>query len=192
MSKRDRKKERKKKHIASADRDVVAAAVEHLVRRLHGSLAGVSSGGIGRGPIGLYCLYWASASVVVLDELGIDAQIQAGTSYWPRLRRDQDDGKPTTPNVFGYEYTPGRESILTAAAGRMPEMHCWAASMDGILYDFTTRFWVENAARVGFTWPGDPPPPYLWEHYNNLPEFVIYRPDLEAIKIAYHMIRETR
>src|SRR4051812_14542095 len=96
--------------------------------------------------IGAYCLWGGDYTCLVLNANGIEAQIQAGSAYWPRLTQDQDDGAPTTFPQFGYEFTPGIKNVLAVANGTLPEMHVWAAvASSGTIIDLTTEYWPEQA-----------------------------------------------
>lgn len=136
------------------------------------------------------CLYWAYYTVEVLKAVGIRAVIQAGSASWPRLRSDQDDG--VAPTHHSYVWEP--DSTVTKArlaAGAMPELHVWAAiPARGELIDMTTKYWPEQCRLIqGLDWPGDTPPAYFWGTADELPDRVLYAPDLKAIAVALHLLQ---
>ena len=139
---------------------------------------------------GQACLYWACYTVQVLKALGVRAIIQAGSASWPRLRPDQDDG--VSPTHHSYVWEP--DSAVTKArlaAGAMPELHVWAAIPDrGEIIDMTTRYWPHQCwLSQQRDWPGDKPPTYFWGTANELPEGVLYAPDITAIALAQHLLK---
>jgi hypothetical protein len=136
------------------------------------------------------CLYWAHYTVAVLKALGIRAVIQAGSASWPRLRPDQDDGR--SPTHHSYVWEP--DSVATKArlvACDLPEIHVWAAIPErGELIDMTTKYWPEQCQLIqGLGWPGDKPPTYFWGTADELPDGVIYRPDMKAIALALRLLK---
>ncbi len=141
-----------------------------------------------RGPIGAYCLWWAYFTCLVLRRHGIRAQLQAGSAYWPRITREQDDG--VSPDRFGYEYMPGRQAF----GDTLPEIHVWAAVMETQTFiDVTTPFWPEQASiTCQMDWPGIRPPDYLWCQSQKFPDRVIYHANMEAIHLCYKFIKDTR
>lgn len=143
-----------------------------------------------KGPRTAYCLLWAHYTCLVVKQEGFTTvQLQAGTCYWPRLARHQDDGR--SPNLYGYEYVPGPDNYLSIARGRMPEIHVWAGIAETeTIIDLTPSFFPERAMSLaGLSWPGIRPPRFLWTHVKNLPEDVIYKPDVEAIGICYSILQ---
>ncbi|MCI0640721.1 MAG: hypothetical protein L0Y72_24350 [Gemmataceae bacterium] len=134
------------------------------------------------------CLYWAHYTVEVLTALGVSAIIQAGSASWPRLRPDQDDG--TSPTHHSYVWEPDSEvTKARLAAGDLPEIHVWAAIPErGELIDMTTRYWPEQCRLIqGLDWPGEKPPTYFWGTADEVPERVLYKPDMKAIALALHL-----
>jgi hypothetical protein len=135
------------------------------------------------------CLYWAHYTVEVLTALGIRAIIQAGSASWPRVRPDRDDG--VSPTHHSYVWEP--DSAVTkarVAAGEMPELHVWAAiPARGEIIDMTTRYWPKQCRLIqGLDWPGDQPPSYFWGAAGELPEGVLYAPDMQAIALAFRLL----
>lgn len=159
---------------------------EHLARLIDNTFYAHYDGGRS----GQACLYWAHYTVEVLKALGIRAIIQAGSASWPRLRPDQDDG--VSPTHHSYVWEP--DSLVTKArlaAGDMPELHVWAAVPErGEIIDMTTRYWPEQCLLIqGLNWPGDKPPTYFWGTADELPDGVLYAPDMKAIALALHLLK---
>ena len=71
------------------------------------------------------CLFYAHQAASVLWKHRYRVVIQAGSLQWPRVRREEDDGRMNTH--FAYMWTPGAyDSALSVAMGNLPEMHVWA------------------------------------------------------------------
>lgn len=135
------------------------------------------------------CLYWAEATVVVLQHHMPSERIvlQAGTSLWPCADAASDDG--IRPSHFGYVYEATDEQARRfAAAGLMPEMHAWAGVMSTQeIVDITTGFLITQARlRVGIEWAGPVPPSFLWSH--EPPAGVSYEPNEAATRLAARML----
>ena len=126
------------------------------------------------------CLYYAHHTACVLRRHGVPAVIQAGSLQWPRVRRDEDDGKIDTH--FAYMWSPGApDSALPTAMGGLPEMHVWVGILDTQeIVDFTTRHFVAAALERRMIWTARRPPPYLWCPANSLPDWVVYTPNRDA------------
>jgi hypothetical protein len=60
------------------------------------------------------------------------------------------------------------------------------------LLDFATKFLPEQAAKEGLAWRTSQPPDFLWCSPSELPEGVIYEPDLDAIGFILDRIRKTK
>jgi hypothetical protein len=138
---------------------------------------------------GQACLYWAHYTVEVLKALGIRAVIQAGSASWPRLRPDQDNGVAPTHHSYVWEPDSATTKARLAAVG-MPELHVWAAiPARGEIIDMTTRFWPEQCRLIQrLDWPGDKPPTYFWGTADEVPDGVVYTPDMTAIALALHLL----
>jgi hypothetical protein len=137
------------------------------------------------------CLYWAYYTVEVIETFGIRAIIQAGSASWPRVRPDQDDGVSSTHHSYVWE----PDSPITkarVAAHELPELHCWAALPNrGEIIDMTTGYWPEQCQRIlGLDWPGDKPPAYFWGTAAELPQSVMYAPDMQAIRLVLGLIKK--
>lgn len=134
------------------------------------------------------CLYWALLSCAVLSRHGQRAILQAGSSCWPRLRPEQDDGLATTATHFSYVWTPTAEDSIRAwnEDGYLPEMHVWCGLPDTQeIVDVTTCYLKQQCANLlGSDWPGDEPPDFLWSRVDQLPDRVLYRPNREATILA--------
>jgi hypothetical protein len=131
--------------------------------------------------VGGRCLYWSLALMGVLLERGYRALIQAGSLSWPIVLPGHDDGK--SPTQFSYEWSPWREESQAALKlGLLPEIHVWVGLPDrNELLDFSTKYLPEQAAKEGLVWRTPQPPDFLWCGPSELPEGVIYKPDLAAI-----------
>jgi hypothetical protein len=137
------------------------------------------------------CLYWSLTLIGVLVQNGYRALIQAGNMSWPIVPPGQDDGK--APTHFSYEWSPWREESQAALKlGLLPEIHVWVGLPDqNELLDFATQFLPEQAAKKGLAWRTAPPPDFLWCRPSDLPEGVLYEPDLNAIRFILDRIRRT-
>jgi hypothetical protein len=60
------------------------------------------------------------------------------------------------------------------------------------LLDFSTKFLPEQAAKEGLVWRTPRPPDFLWCGSAELPEGVIYKPDLAAIAFILDRIKRGR
>lgn len=165
--------------MTTVDREAVRRDVEARVKLLMPKDLVGSSGG---------CFFYAVATVEAIRAAGPRAILQAGSCLWPRIRKDQDDGKCNTH--FGYQWSPkDLASLLAIAQGALPEMHLWAAIPDQHeVVDFTTSQWPAQAMKLcGYDWPGDRPPEYLWAQVNRLHSGVTYDADFNAIRLAVRM-----
>jgi hypothetical protein len=126
------------------------------------------------------CLYYAHHTAAVLWRHGLSSVIQAGSLQWPRVRREEDDGRIDTH--FAYMWTPGAaDSALSVALGNLPEMHVWVGIVDRQeIVDFTTRHLRAAAEARGMEWSAPDPPRYLWCPAAEPPDWVVYRPDRDA------------
>jgi hypothetical protein len=137
------------------------------------------------------CFYWSLTLMGVLLQHGYRALIQAGSMSWPIVPPGQDDGH--SPTHFSYEWSPWREESQAALSlGLLPEIHVWAGLPDqNELLDFATKSLPEQAAKEGLIWRTPPPPDFLWCGPAELPEGVIYKPDLDAIGFILDRVRKT-
>jgi hypothetical protein len=131
------------------------------------------------------CLLWAVTTCGVLQKHGVRTVVQSGTMMWPRIRPEEDDGVCNTH----FSYVWQADSPMTQQrvyAGLLPEMHIWTAiPEEPAIVDLTTQFHkLQCSRRAGLPWTAPDPPPYLWVGPDTLPENVIYRPDMGAIKLA--------
>src|ERR1035438_3838524 len=137
------------------------------------------------------CFYWSLTLMGVLVQKGYRALIQAGSLSWPIVAPGQDDGR--SPTHFSYEWSPWRpESQAALKLGLLPEIHVWVGLPDqNELLDFATQFLPEQAAKKGLAWRTAPPPDFLWCRPSDLPEGVLYEPDLNAIRFILDRMRRT-
>ena len=53
----------------------------------------------------------------------------------------------------------------------------------------TTQYWSEQCRLIqGLDWPGDKPPTYFWGTAGELPDGVLYAPDMKAIALALRLL----
>lgn len=136
------------------------------------------------------CLYWSYIVCSCLRLAGLRAILQAGSFHWPVLPMTE----PERPTHFGYEFDLSQPFSLEAvAAGKLAEVHVWAALPDAPdgpeIVDFSTRslrFLAET--RHGLAWETPEPPRFLWCKGADLPEGVIYAPSLAAIQYVFGFI----
>lgn len=129
------------------------------------------------------CLYAAHFSVSVLRKHGFDAILQAGSLQWPRVAPEDDDG--VSPTHFAYMWDPeGPTSLLAKSRGLMPEIHIWCAipSTREIVDVVTKDLPADCHSKIGYDWPGELPPDYLWSR--EAPANVYYIPNPEATRYA--------
>jgi len=130
------------------------------------------------------CVYWAGYACDVLARQGIRALIQAGSFSWPCRAADwKDDGVSFTHLSYIWDK---QEAAGRLAVGQLPELHAWAAIPETQeIIDFTTCYVPEQCERIlKIKWQAPKPPPYLWCAEAGIPDGVIYRPDLDAIRFA--------
>jgi hypothetical protein len=137
-----------------------------------------------KGPIEKYCLFWAFFTVKAIKNNGGNAQIQAGTAYWPILAHD--DG--VSANQYGFKFEWNDYALAQVACNQFPEMHVWAAILGkkAEIVDITAPFFKKRAIEEGFRWDAPDPPDFFWDH--RVPAGVTYLPDVQAIEIALAMI----
>ncbi len=135
-------------------------------------------------PLSATCFYHAVYAIEAIRRRGVRAILQAGTTMWRHLDRSLDDG--VRPTHFGYQWTPGDPSSrVRIAAGLMPEMHVWAATVTPqAIVDFTTGLWPEQAKRLnGIDWTAPRPPAFLW----GPPVDASYLPHVDAVRCVLEM-----
>ena len=137
------------------------------------------------------CLYWAAAAVEVLREMsGRDrVQIQAGTASWRIVPPNLDDG--VSPDRFAYQFNAENAACrMVDGQLHLPEMHCWAADPDtGEIIDMSLGSQPEQCRLLtGLEWR-TPRPAYFWGDADQCQRARhIYRPDHQAIEIAYQAL----
>jgi hypothetical protein len=135
-----------------------------------------------------YCLFWAFFLMRAMHQAGLkEAQIQAGTAYWPTVAPEHDDG--ICDNQYGYRFTWDRLAQSKLIMGEQPEMHVWVAIAKHPveIADLTAPFFKRRAIQEGRKWAHSDPPDFLWTE-PPLPHGVIYQADMQAIEIAYSML----
>jgi hypothetical protein len=112
--------------------------------------------------------------------------------FWPIIPTHLDNG--TSPTHSSYEWSPWRsESRAALRLGLLPEIQIWIGLPDeNELVDFSTKGPPQQAGKDGLVWRTEQPPDFLWCGPSDLPEGVIYRPDMEAITFALNFIRSHR
>ena len=136
-----------------------------------------------------HCIAYSVTGQAVLCEMGIKAQITAGTMMWPRIDMTKDDGVSATH--FSYVFEPqGPVTKARLAADLLPEMHAWITLPDRKeILDLTTRHLKVQCERTaGLPWLGPDPPKFLWCDWSKLPAHVHYEPHPDAIKIIYRKL----
>jgi len=144
-----------------------------------------------KGHMSASCFFFAIHGVQLLKQRGFRALLQAGTCSWPRVRRDQDDGKVMTH--FSYTWSPeDARSRVADQMGFMKEVHIWIGLPEPQqIVDFTSGLFPEQAKKLcGMDWPGDLPPKYLWATYETLPNRVVYQPSMEAIQYVFKLVAQ--
>ncbi len=134
------------------------------------------------------CIFYADAVCRILGSHGIRAVIQAGSLCWPRVDMETDDGEMDTH--FSYLWSDTATNRVKGLSGMMPELHVWAAIPDRQeIIDLTTCHLVAQCkTKANLDWPGRKPPNHLWCTEEELPAHVIYRPDMEAIRLTIYML----
>ena len=135
------------------------------------------------------CLPLAWSVCTVARKLNVRLQMFAGTTYWPRVTPETDDGVES--NVFGYKWEPNSEITLNRIERRLlPEMHVWAGDpFDGLIIDLTTGFWPTQCHDVtGMDWKALDPPDYFWGYPSELPKLASYESNLEAGQVALSIL----
>lgn len=145
-----------------------------------------------RGPLSHYCLFWAQATVQVLLEAGLRAQLQAGSCLW--RSRSEEDETIQPSNAWGYVFHWDTESLQILQQGLLPEIHIWTAIIqDGRneIVDPTTGFFKRRCLDAGHPWTAPDPPLFLWADVKEMASWdgrCSYLPDNQAIAIAYALL----
>ncbi len=168
----------------------IVDTVRRRVYDYHWSL--VAPPGETKGPVEKYCLFWAYFTTKVLNEElpSLQAQIQAGTAYWPIVKEtDPDDG--VSPNQYGFRFQLDGTAIESLSRGLLPEMHVWVAVAKPPIQiiDVTAPFFRRRAIQEGYTVTGEEPPDYFWWEGVDLPWGVTYQADARAIQVCYQFLR---
>lgn len=154
-------------------------------------LAKMDTLGTGRVLMQRACLYYSAFTVLAIANRGARAILQAGSASWRFKAPALDDG--VGPTHYSYEFDPTHPlSAARLAQGGFPEMHCWAAvPATGEIIDLTTRHLpaLLREALPNQTWSAAIPAPYFWGRARALPEGWRYVADLQAISIAFALLR---
>lgn len=130
------------------------------------------------------CLYHTACLLLVGAKHGLRLIPQAGSAAWPRMPLSDDDGEVHTH--FAYEWMGANhpETKGHIAAGRMPEIHVWAADIDSReVIDVTTQYLPEQCRQQGsMAWSAPAPPPYFWGNKESLPDYWLYLARMDAIE----------
>lgn len=138
------------------------------------------------------CLYWAYFGVYELLRCGVRAVLQAGDAAWLRVSKEAyDAGEQHTH--WAYIWSPETPwSQLAMQNGCLPECHVWLGLPDQQqIVDFTTGSWPRLAKEAGVEWSGASPPKFFWGGFQDLPDYTLYRPQVEAIDYVRSMLRES-
>jgi len=77
--------------------------------------------------------------------------------------------------------------------GMLPEIHVWVGLPDSNqLLDFSTKLLPDQAALEGLKWKTAIPPDFLWCGPSQLPDGVIYKPNIDAIGFILNRITKGR
>lgn len=140
------------------------------------------------------CLYWAknTRDALIPRKLFKTVTVVAGSANFLMVPDELDDGVSHTH--YSYEWSGVSEekvkAILLGQDQSLPEMHVWLACFDEpleeevVIIDLTTRFLPELCAKAGMPWLTEPPPSFIWSKIADLPYKWLYRPNLEATKLA--------
>lgn len=143
------------------------------------------------------CLFTAGALIICAARnphfKGRRLILQAGTCSWPRLTPEQDDGLPTTPSHFTYQWEGlTARTMNRLAQGLLPEMHCWVGDpqRQELIDPLSGQFPAQCRALIGRDWPGIQPPDFFWGGPADLPDRVCYEPDGVATQIAAQLLTQ--
>jgi hypothetical protein len=135
------------------------------------------------------CMFWHTAFLLSVPR-GIRCLVQAGTCYWPRLRRDQETNHEGVV-LYGYQWNP-TVAIEHISELVLPEIHVWAAFPDlDIIVDMTAGEFPGHCKNViDLDWPGDRPPKVFWHEKGMVwPDRVVYKADITACQFALHCMK---
>lgn len=133
------------------------------------------------------CVYKAAAMVGAGQYHGMTLLPQAGSAFWRRIPKSEDDG--TQDTHWGFQF----DSETALEKGDLPlEVHVWVACVETQeIIDSSTGDWVRSCKEIGgLDWPADPPPDYIWRRFDNPIEDAMYVPDDEATKCACNAIEQ--
>ena len=146
--------------------------------------AGIGTAGYGG------CFYLAHFGALQIMEHGYTPLIQAGSMSWPIIDPKDDDGVCCTHFSYVWGETVLSPEIHLLVHGVLPEIHIWLAIREtGEIVDFSTNELKSQALlTAGLEWKAKDPPKFVWCIPDHLPEWVVYRPDTDAIKFVLRML----
>lgn len=136
------------------------------------------------------CFLYAGYGFKVLEQLGYEPLIQAGSCSWPIIPKEEDDGACDTHFSFIFKE---EEAIQHITRGRIPEIHVFLyLQKTEELVDFSTHDLPRVCNNIiGKKWsPKCLPPPFLWCHICDMPPGVNYEANLNAtyfVRNALHL-----
>ena len=132
------------------------------------------------------CAYSAVAVITAAREHGVPLRLYAGTAFWKAVSDAQDDG--VSANRFGYQFTL-EEALPIFHQDRLPELHAWAGTEEGVIVDITLPDWPRLAMRTsGMVWSEPKPPDFFWGTAEELPFGAEYRPDPKAALMVFDLL----
>jgi hypothetical protein len=139
------------------------------------------------------CVFRAFAVKMLLDSLGVNCLIQAGSaSFKFRDIPSPDDGLPThlSYESASHEHIRGmmRETSLADLEEHgmtLPEMHCWVGLLQyQTIIDTSTKYLPMMAEAAGYKWEAPPPPDILVARIDELPAAWFYNPTEQATRFV--------
>jgi len=138
-------------------REAFSRYIHRVVEKYHPAVVANGTGA---------CLYLAYHATYFLHMIvGVRAIMQAGTMSWPFADFTQpDDGGPTH---LTYQWNGPEEGQIHAPIPSnctpLPEVHVWTALPEHkTIIDLSTGSFPIAAQKLGFTWKGPMPPPFMW------------------------------
>jgi len=135
------------------------------------------------------CYLNAISLAAIMLERGRRPILNAGTSYWRRSHKDEDD------NWAGYKWTDtGDPAFLnhmvvhTKLTGVLPEIHVWLVDRDScVLIDPSTGDWPEVFATPPWDPSLIPPVPYI-SPIDSMSPHCVYSASREAIQFVFALL----
>ena len=142
-------------------------------------------------PITQACLFHATAlQGLAMQRHDAILMLQAGSTSWPMVRKEDDDGVCATHYSYEWEGLSSPAVHRSLVSMSLPELHVWLAHRDpDTLIDPTTGTWPDRAKAGGFTWSAVHPPEFLWGTQAELESHaadyaVVYAPEMSACQVA--------